>query len=1126
MLRPFLVLGLGGSGGKTLQVLKASLLLQLRQAGWTGEELPLAWQLLQIDVPPVSTEFHADLPDPLKGDEYLGLASPGVTFDAIDKAFVSRLRSNKLAREATAGWKPRADFVTVPIERGAGQYRAIGRLLTVYHLASINTAVESAITRMEGLDSIAELQRVAQLLGVDASGNPDSPVALVVSSIAGGTGAGMFMDVCDVLRMTGRSWCNESYAILYTPDVFDELNEQSRLGVRPNALGSMAEILAGFWDQDGFSDDEQALLRLFAGLNLPDGVARVGPRFPFLVGRSNGKITFEHQNDSYRSMGRALSAWVTSPVIQGAMGNYVSGNWVTSSGLPDALPFKATGQEQPFQAMGFARLSMGRDRFEQYVSERLARSAIDRLLAGHMENLPVTETRSADQVKAAVVDQVQEEFFRSSGLDFGTETVQEILGQEGIRRLHQGITDELIRSVFSSDASLSVGEIARSSRNLIGNFAREWEPRFRSHYQQQLQRWVQSIQPQTLDFALDQAAVRGLPVTIDLLRRLSDRMLNNGLVARIRDDQARNKQQALVEPVITQDIDKSVAPDSPEASQIVGQAARTFTRQMVAESLGAFAELLEDFERNFLTPLTYSLEAANVQLKHRSTERRPELWPKRTDTSVPDRHKPTPNEQVLLKHTSFDAGMRALLKQQFERSQEGSSIDAETAIDRGIAAVVTQSQPGSPYSRQILDAGRKWVPEQPELRPDKNAASAAPLVATIDLQPDVLFQRSRDVVTEPQTPMGRYLRESIADYLSERNPADHLAPRLQQLRGALSEAMRAADPLVAISPNALNAIHQMGRMTTMRIFSGMPFPEGAQARQVAEGVLGDFGMTEMERRPAFTSAASSNQFVDIFTMLSTPVEAAVIDSLMEPVRAEWDRAASSGEQAIDDFWRFRRTRPLPQAIAMAPSVRQSMVRGWFTAQVLGQIDENIDRLNGQGELKVFAPNGASGGKYLRLPVPMLISTRAGRGDRIAGVLKSASLAMLQANKGDLEAVGAYERLRDLGRSGSGDPRLYTELNPELREWIEFGTLPDGAPHPQAAWAGTPTGDWTDRRNALAAQFEKLIANYQQHVFAPVDKLEHLDQAPRAWELRSDYLKALESLRAAVVMFEVEPDVDL
>ena len=58
------------------------------------------------------------------------------------------------------------------------------------------------------------------------------------------------------------------------------------------------------------------------------------------------------------------------------------------------------------------------------------------------------------------------------------------------------------------------------------------------------------------------------------------------------------------------------------------------------------------------------------------------------------------------------------------------------------------------------------------------------------------------------------------------------------------------------------------------------------------------------------------------------------------------------------------------------------------------------------------------------------------------------------------------------------------------------------------------------------QFEKLIANYQQHVFAPVDKLEHLDQAPRAWELRSDYLKALESLRAAVVMFEVEPDVDL
>ena len=1128
MLRPFLVLGLGGSGGKTLQVLKDGLLLQLRQAGWTSDDLPLAWQLLQIDVPPVSGEFHADLPDPLKGDQYLGLATPGVTYEAVDKSFTERTNANQLAREAAAGWKPRAEFVTVPIERGAGQFRAIGRMLTTFHLASINRAIQAAITRMQGLDAVAELQHVARLLAEDDAGASKSPVAVVVSSIAGGTGAGMFMDVCDVLRMTGDTWCDESVAILYTPDVFDELREQARTGVRPNALGSLSEILAGFWDVDGFSEDEQAMLSLFAGLTPQEGISRIGPRFPFLVGRSNGSVVFEHQNDSYRSMGRALSAWMTSAKVQTQMDSYVSGNWPTSTGLADVMPFKAPGQEQPFESMGFARVGLGRDRFQQYAAERLARSAIDRLLAGHMENLDIDDHRSSDQVRQDLVERVQAEFIAASGLDYTLDQVrQSVLDDEGFKRLHNGVVDELIKSVFDADHTLSAEVVEQRGRDSMGSFEKLWEQRYRAHYEQQLRAWSEQAQGRFVDFALQQSSLRGIPVTEDLIRRLSDRIVNKGVVQRIREGADAMRVQVGSVGVLDTAVNKTVSPDSPEARQIVSESANRFTRRMYSEALYAFADLLLDFQRNVIVPAGDALRAAQTDLKYRATDKRARSWPQRNDRNVPDRHRPTPNERVLLSHTDFDAAMKGLLRQQFEQGRRQGSIDDETAIDRAVWALVTQQEPGVPSVRELLEKGRKWVPENPVARPDANAMTSGPLSITIDLRPDLLRHRAQLLLTEPQTPIGRFMSMTMAEYFSDQVKADYLAPRLQALRAELAEALRAASPMVSISPRALNAVHAMPRMDEVRVFSGIPFPKGSQAHAVAEDVLTAFGMDEAARSAAFDTSAAANAHLDIFTVLATPVEAAVVDSLTEPIKSEWDKAAATGERAMEDFWRFRRTRPLPQAVPMAPTVRAAMVRGWFTAMVLGQIIDELDPTSGQGTLAVFGPGfGQVDGEFLRFSTPLLISPRAGRGDRVAGVLKSAVLAMLEANAGNMEPTKAYARLRQLGESGTRDIRTYSSLNIELRNWIENATVPAGAPLPPEKWAGPVDGSWDQRKKALATQFRKLSDNYNAKVFGPVAKLAHLDEAPRAWELRRDYLGALESLAVAVETFEVDFDVDL
>ena len=82
MLRKVIVVGVGGSGGKTLRVMRASLLRQLRQKGWTKNELPECWQLLWVDS--VSTQkadgFGAP---PLAPLEYFGLGSPTTTYKTV-----------------------------------------------------------------------------------------------------------------------------------------------------------------------------------------------------------------------------------------------------------------------------------------------------------------------------------------------------------------------------------------------------------------------------------------------------------------------------------------------------------------------------------------------------------------------------------------------------------------------------------------------------------------------------------------------------------------------------------------------------------------------------------------------------------------------------------------------------------------------------------------------------------------------------------------------------------------------------------------------------------------------------------------------------------------------------------
>ena len=312
MLSKFLFIGLGGSGGKTLQFLHQNLELKLKSL---GHEMPKGWQFIWIDVP--STP---DLLDPgtgvkpLPSKYYVPLSGDGLRYNQIDKALLQN-RGGELFQEM-AQWSPDPSTVAVPISDGAGQFRAIGRLVTMSKYEEIGYKIDQAMREMEGAGVEGELKKIAKSLNYkpDDSSQTRKPQVVLISSLAGGSGAGSIIDVADIVRAkttNDEAWDDNSVGLLYTPDVFHP--EVENISIEANSLFALSEIVNGYFDSN---EGQQPTSKLFDQFGIPiANDTRRGPRYPFVIGKSNGTITFDTPQDIFRNTGRLLSAWCLDPVI-------------------------------------------------------------------------------------------------------------------------------------------------------------------------------------------------------------------------------------------------------------------------------------------------------------------------------------------------------------------------------------------------------------------------------------------------------------------------------------------------------------------------------------------------------------------------------------------------------------------------------------------------------------------------------------------------------------------------------------------------------------------------------------------------------------------------------------------
>jgi hypothetical protein len=193
-MQPFLLVGVGGSGGKTLRAVKQELQSYLRQLGWT-KAIPAAWQFLHIDSPRIQdgADFPADF---LNNTEYLSLVPDGVSYADIYKNLIGAVPNE--FKHDTARPLPNPEDVQVSVDKGAGQFRAIGRTIAASAMSQIYAAAKSALTRMDSPQAKADLQEFAKRVNADEEIGVKK--IIIVSSIAGGSGAGMFLDVTEAVK--------------------------------------------------------------------------------------------------------------------------------------------------------------------------------------------------------------------------------------------------------------------------------------------------------------------------------------------------------------------------------------------------------------------------------------------------------------------------------------------------------------------------------------------------------------------------------------------------------------------------------------------------------------------------------------------------------------------------------------------------------------------------------------------------------------------------------------------------------------------------------------------------------------------------------------------------------------
>ncbi len=1092
MYNRFLFIGLGGSGGKTLRFLKDQIRRWMKDNG-IDREIPAGWQFLHIDVPPQpdGNELNSRVPH-LATDEYLGLVSAGVTLGDVQ----AELDAAGDRRGELRGWRVDPAGVHVAIETGAGQYRALGRTIGALHIGRMKDRIEERINRLNTGEAIRELYDVyasAQDTDRDHVDMSDVPTNIfVISSLAGGTGAGLLNTVCDLIRGMGAARGRDLFGVIYTSEVFNVLSAATKAGVHGNGLAAVCELLNGSWWGGNSGTDDGIIVKPIDDLFLKaSGVSGnlnfSGPSYPFLVGLKNAQgVNFGTYDALFEGMGRALLSWVTDEEVAGSFISYTIANFKSSAAanilgkaLVDVGEGEAIGLPR-FSALGFARVSLGTDHFERFAVDRIVRRCYQHLINYHSQSDEAK--RAARSLGKNDSDAITKHLAETFGDWFRRELrVEETGSDAGPIRCGLWPTtgsvdrgDEPCRGYqqeLERYASLDVdgNRPASEWRGLIDpaveNCFTAFERSIRDQLDERSGQWVAAIEERVRETVLEAMSTYGLLVTARLCSDTAE-YLRTTVVENLKVNVGPKLRQWAIgwqDNEVSQELDGArgkLRNTNQRISNYIASIVHYKAFAMDALIAERAAELAEEAANRLLDPIAKEIESAHKSLRN---DEAPTLA----------QFGPPGNEFSLIEEDDYHDLFDRLLRSTF------GNIDYTSLLE----AVIGRSQvaPESDVP-SLVEVTRSWNPRA------RWSGAPADVHVTVVSTRELLARRATDWLNADGGPFGEVLGLSLRSALDTSDTsgtAVTVADRQEyrkKFMSCLSAAISTSAPLVDLDPALMGLIGTEAGKGLIRHFSKLPFGRGPDGKhpledEVEAALAPVIGKEQVQELMKFDQRT---RHVDVAAQLAAPQSVLALKSVLAPVAQDWDRHKSNGEMALQYFWQHRRSQYLQRFVPCPQAHLRGLVRGWFTAQMLGLLD--FDETD--GSIWIWR----EGRPPVTFPNPLLSPIKnIKRGDRLGPVLESLGLAYVEtAASGTLEPLEAYVSLLELGKSGDGGVLYYESVNERLAEWIESGRPVEDAltgMKPERLGNLPDTATWEQRTKAIVdvldEQYERYGTDYAE-----------------------------------------------
>jgi hypothetical protein len=1152
MYRRMLFVGLGGSGGKTLRVLKRDLRERLNDAGWDGP-IPKGWQFVHIDAPTVPDGLRKG-GGSLDESEYLGLIGEGVDYYTVEG------RNDHIPNidRELLGWRVDGQAVRVPLTMGLGQFRALGRAVALCYAEPIKERLSLSMRRLNNPDTVAELGNLYEVVnGAAPVVASPPPIVVVVSSLAGGTGAGLVIDVCDILRSLESTWASKSIALLYTPEVFLSLPSGDIEGIQPNSLAAISEVLNGLWWHGGMQDS-QVPRKTFAALRavgLPNQIPHSGPYCSYLIGSTSAAgVQFTNYDELFETVGAALVSWVSDKEFQQEFIATTIGNWEQSARgnqpMIDVLVNTGSAPVEPgfpaFSALGFSRVSLGLKFLERYSSRRIAKDAAMFLVNAHLTNAEAQAMIGARKV-------VDPEQLANELADryLGWFLDRSLLEERGPEK------NQIVECLTPSDSANEWNTAfsrAKGLSLLVGSHPiREWAYAIDSGIEQATEAYFKSMtrlvqdrvnswitdRPRQILAVVEEAIARfGLRVAAAIVRKSAGILRDpvSGIVGELRVERdtfqsyaQASRWQEQVRLKLDVNGNSKIDSENDSIDAAITEGLRYSLCVANAHICDRSAALVDDFAGGFLSPLARSIEdAANLlDLEIDAVND----WPNWATGLPPQDLCPPRSEWTLIEPEEFASIFTEKLADTFSSGGDRSAVDdhqrktRDAVISGGFIRMLADQSPDA-YQRvqylELVAVTQSWaadfgLTQKPEPRREA--------IFKVRVSPDQLSERATEWLNRPGTPFQLLLATDLRTYTAhEQNQVATASPteyeaRRRQFIEKFTAAINAASPLVGLDPNLTPRIHPSltsgGSVKFKRDVSLVPFRGHPLEEQVETLLETTCYAGRGDNLQRMMVGSSKVPYIDIISQLDNPVSPLVVQSLMRPISQAWAGARDSGT-AIGSFWSMRRGRNLREFVPVPQEHLAAMIRGWFTGKLLGLIRGEL----GQAISIVRDPRDPTP-RWVTFPHPTLTEARDRR-DQLPVVLESLTLAYAEVGTAQsLAPLMPYQALRDFGSSmASATSELYSykSLNPVLRQWLRTGEVPNAAliQNYTGARKEICASSEEERRSNLekflTTQIHDYNSKYESHLHAVRSDRSLLGRAPFWPDLKDEIVRALEEIK--------------